>query len=102
MADMLTLVAYLKAKPGNEEETKQTLLSLVGPSRKEAGCIDYHLHQSDDDPGLFFFYENWRSKQDLDDHFEMPYLKEFMATIGNLLAEEIDIKFFTMLSDRNG
>lgn len=101
MADMLTLVAYLKAKPGLEEEMRQKLLSLVGPSRKEAGCIDYDLHRSNDDPGFFLFYENWRSQKDLDDHFEMPYLKEFMATIGDLLAEDIDIKFYTMLSERS-
>jgi len=27
---------------------------------------------SDNDPNVFFFYENWRTRKDLDEHLEMP------------------------------
>ncbi len=52
---MTTLVAYVKAKPGKEAQLRETLLGLIGPTRKEAGCIDYHLHVADDDPRMFMF-----------------------------------------------
>ena len=61
-----TLIAYLHAKPEKREELLKILLSLVKPSREEADCIDYHLHVSNDDPNLFIFYENWRSREELD------------------------------------
>ena len=99
-AGMTTLVAYVKAKPGKEAELKQVLLGLVGPTRKEAGCIDYHLHVSDDDPRTFLFYENWRTRKDLDEHLEMPYLKAFIARHPELLDGDIPLHFYTMLSER--
>ena len=64
MADILSLVAHLRAKPGMEQELVRTMTALVGPSRKEEGCIDYHLHQSNDDPAAIVVYENWREMAD--------------------------------------
>jgi len=40
--------AILKAKCGKEEELKQALLDVVKPSRNEAGCVQYTLHESSD------------------------------------------------------
>lgn len=97
---MTTLVAYVKAKPGKEAELKKTLMGLVGPTRKEVGCIDYHLHVSDDDPRLFLFYENWRSRKDLDEHLKMPYLVEFFGKREHLVEGDIPLHFYTMLSER--
>lgn len=59
-----TLIAYLHAKPEKREELLKILQSFVRPSRAEPACIDYHLHVSDDDPNLFIFYENWRSRRE--------------------------------------
>jgi quinol monooxygenase YgiN len=61
-----SLIAYLHAKPEKHEELLKVLLSFIKPSRDEAACINYHLHVSDDDPNLFIFYENWRSREELD------------------------------------
>lgn len=99
MADQkVTIVALIKAKPQYEEKVKETLLNLVSHTRKEAGCINYDLHQSADDTSLFMFYENWKSKKDLDEHFEMPYLKDFLGKAEEMLAEPVDIKFWKMIS----
>ena len=73
-----TLIAFLKGKPEKRNELLQVLRDFVKPTRAEAGCVEYHLHVSDADPNLFFFYENWRSKRDLDEHLDMPYLKVFL------------------------
>jgi quinol monooxygenase YgiN len=99
VAQMVTLVAYLKAKAGKEAELRKTLMGLVGPTRKEAGCINYHLHISQDDPRVFMFYENWRSKPDLDAHLKMPYLADFFGKRETLLEGEIDLKLYTMISE---
>jgi len=53
----VTVLARMKAKRGMEEKVKQELLSLVGPTHAEAGCINYDLHQSVQDKTLFMLYE---------------------------------------------
>lgn len=94
----LTVVARIKAKAGMEAKVKEELLALVAPTRKEAGCINYDLHQALDDKSLFVFYENWLSKKDLDEHLQMPYLQAFLAKVDDLLAEPVDITLWEMIS----
>ena len=96
--EMVTVVAYLRPRPGKEDETRALLLSLVEPTREEPGCIDYDLFRSDDDPCVFMFYENWRSREDLDRHLTMPHLVPLFERKSDLLAEDIDVKLYTMTS----
>ena len=98
MGEKLAVVARIRAKPGKEEEVKQALLGLVSPTRGEAGCINYDLHQSHEDPALFLFYENWTSKAALDAHAHSPHIQAFRARGREWLAEPTDIKLFRMLS----
>lgn len=75
----VTVVATFKAKEGMEEATAEAIQAIVEPIRAEAGCIDYDLHRSAENPGVFMLYENWTSKADLDEHLAMPYLKDFLG-----------------------
>jgi quinol monooxygenase YgiN len=93
----VTVHAKIKAKPGLEEKVKGELMALVGPTRSEAGCINYDLHQSLSDKTLFMFYENWTSKEDLDKHLKTPHLEAFLAKADGLLAEPIDISLWEMV-----
>jgi quinol monooxygenase YgiN len=85
--DLLTVIAYMKAAPGKEAELKAALEALVEPTSKEAGYVNYDLHQSVDDPGAFFFYENWESPEHLDAHLATPHLTHFAAIAGSLLDD---------------
>lgn len=99
MADnKLTVVARMKAKPGLEQRVGELVMALVGPTRKEPGCINYDLYQSLDDRGLFMLYENWTSKKDLDEHLNMPYLKDFLAKATDVLAEPVEIALWEMIT----
>ena len=86
-AKSLTVVAQIKAKPGKESQVRQELLSLVAPSRKDAGCLNYDLHQELDKPGHFLFHENWASKAHLDAHLQKPELQAVLARVGQMVAE---------------
>ena len=90
----LTVLARLKAKEGAEEEVKQLLLSLIGPTHAEPGCIDYTMHQGTEDKSLFMFYENWTSKEALDEHIQKPYIQAFIAKSEDLLDGTLDITFW--------
>ncbi|SAK95541.1 antibiotic biosynthesis monooxygenase [Caballeronia catudaia] len=95
---MLTLIAYLHAKPEKREALEQILRSLVEPTRLEPDCIDYHFHRSVDDPNLFMFYENWRSRESLDQHLAMPHLANFWEHRLDYLESDVDLQFFEMQS----
>jgi len=99
MADNeLTVLARIRAKQGTETEVLREITSLIAPTRAEEGCINYDLHCSKDDPALFFLYETWRSRRSLDEHLAMPYLQAFLAKAPDLLAEEVDISFWDLIS----
>ncbi len=58
----LTITASILAKPEKRETVRQSLLNLIPPTRKEKGCLNYDLHQDNENPDRFFFYENWESR----------------------------------------
>ena len=94
----VTVLARFKARKGMEEPLKQAIMACVAPTRAEAGCINYDLHQLENNSGDLILYENWRSKEDLDIHLEMPYLRELKAKAGELCSGPIEITLWEMIS----
>ena len=87
---MLTIIAKIKAKPDQIELVKAELIKLIGPSRADRGCLNYDLHQDNDDPSLFIFYENWQSRPLWQAHMQQPHLKRYRAaTEGAILSFEL-------------
>lgn len=93
----LTVVAIIKAKPGCEEKIKGALLNLVDPTRAEFGCLQYDLHQGQDDPRLFVFYENWTDRPAVEAHFESAHLKAMQELASEWLAEPVQIHLMSGL-----
>jgi quinol monooxygenase YgiN len=75
------LTAMVKAKSGQEHAVKEALLALVEPTRKEAGCLCYNLHQSKADPTQFMFYEQWATQEALSAHGKTPHMKALGAKL---------------------
>lgn len=75
MNKVLTIVARIEAKADKIELVKTALLKLIEPSRKEKGCIQYDLHQDNDNPKVFIFYENWESRALWQSHMNNDHLK---------------------------
>ncbi len=100
MADKkVTVLARFKAKAGKEEALRQAITACVAPTRAEAGCINYDLHVSSEDKGLFMLYENWVSKQALDEHLATPYLVDLKAKADDLCSEPLDIALWEMITE---
>lgn len=90
MSGLLTLVAVIEAKPDKTAFIKAELLKLIAPTRAEAGCIKYDLHQDNDRPEIFMFYETWETRDLWQDHMNNDHLKVYMA------ATEGCVENFTM------
>ena len=84
---MLTVVAKVLAKQDSIETVKAKLLKLIAPTRNEEGCSEYRLHQDNEDPALFIFYENWESPACLEQHMKSLHYKEYIAAVDGMIAE---------------
>ncbi len=90
---MLNVIAKSVAKKDRIEETKNAMTALLVPTRKEKGCILYELHQDQDKPEVFFFYETWASRDDLDRHLANAHLKAWGEQQKELLAVPMEVFF---------
>ena len=76
---MLTIVATIKAKADKIDLVRTELEKLIDVTRAEAGCINYDLHQDNEDPAHFLFYENWESRDLWQKHMGTPHLQAYLA-----------------------
>lgn len=83
----LTIVANIKANPDKIELVKSELLKLIDVSRTEEGCINYDLHQDNENPAHFMVYENWASRELWKRHIENQHLADYMAATEGAVAE---------------
>ncbi|MGH9778749.1 MAG: putative quinol monooxygenase, partial [Candidatus Acidiferrales bacterium] len=68
----LTVVARIKAKPGQEARVREELHKLLAPTRAEQGCLNFDMHVSTENPGEFLFYENWTTEELWRAHINAP------------------------------
>ena len=97
-AKTITVVATFQARPGKEAELKKALIGLVAPTRKEAGCINYDLHASPEDPAKFLFHENWASKAHLDAHLQNTHITTLLPRVGELCVAMPDIQIWEKIA----
>lgn len=95
---LLTVVAEMTARPGKEDELRKALLALIEPTRAEATCRQYHLHESTERAGQFVFYEKWDSRPALDQHLATPHMKHLAEQLPALLEGEMRVVTYTQIA----
>ena len=91
------VVARLVCKPDKVDTFKSLLLSIIEPTRKEAGCKQYELLQNSADPTDFTFVEEWESAAALEAHMKSPHLTAALGKLGDLVGAAPDIRRYTTL-----
>jgi quinol monooxygenase YgiN len=94
---MLVVIAHVSAKPGTQDEVRDVLSSLVEPSRTHDGCVQYDIHVDPDDDCHFVFYEQWASKEKLDQHLANAAFGELAKPLERL-APETTLRLFDLIS----
>jgi quinol monooxygenase YgiN len=82
----LTIVANIIANEDSIELVKTELLKLIDVTRTENGCINYDLHQDNENPAHFLFYENWENRELWQTHMTNPHLADYMAATEGKVA----------------
>ncbi|MEM7618330.1 MAG: putative quinol monooxygenase [Pseudomonadota bacterium] len=83
----LTITGNIKAKYEHLETVKEELLKLIPVTRSEEGCIQYDLHQDNEDPTYFMFYENWESRELWQTHMNNDHLKAYMEATDGMVEK---------------
>jgi quinol monooxygenase YgiN len=65
---MIVVRIAMNVLPEKQKELVQTILSMIGPMEKEAGCLSYALFCNVQDKNLLNLLEEWQSRKDLDRH----------------------------------
>jgi quinol monooxygenase YgiN len=84
----VTVVAKVVAKRESLETVKAELLKLIAPTREEAGCIEYTLHQDNQDPAVFIFYENWESEASLAGHMVSAHFITYLSAVEGMIKDK--------------
>ncbi len=83
----LTIVANIHAHPDKIELVKAELEKLISVTRAEKGCIQYDLHQDNETPAHFLFFENWESRELWQVHLNAPHLVAYRSATEGAVAE---------------
>ena len=79
----LAIVAHVIAKSDCIDLVKAELEKLIPITRDEPGFLQYDLHQDNDNPAHFMFFENWESRELWQTHMNAPHLAAYLkATEG--------------------
>jgi quinol monooxygenase YgiN len=83
----LTVVANVHAKPDKIDLVKAELEKLIPITQAEEGCIQYDLHQDNENPTHFMFYENWESRELWQKHMNTLHLAGYREATEGAVAE---------------
>ncbi len=82
------------AKDGEADKVAAAIEELTGLSRQEPGMLMYQPHRDPENPNVFFFYEQYRSKDDYQAHVDSEHIKRLGFGYAIPLLESRERLFF--------
>jgi quinol monooxygenase YgiN len=92
---MIIVRITMDVLPEKQLEFTQTLLSMIEPTGKEAGCLSYAVFCDIEDKNRFSLLEEWESRKDLDHHIRSHRFGVLLGT-KTLLCEPPKIQINTV------
>ena len=82
---MIYVVATFTIKPDSLAALREAAMPCIEASREEHGCIFYDLNTSVSNSGRVVFVEQWKSREDLENHFNSAHIKAFREASAPLI-----------------
>jgi len=79
------------------KEVLQTIKAMLGPIRREHGCISCSCYVNVEDESAIFIEEEWKTREDLENHLRSDHFGVLNGAM-RLLRVEPDIRFNTISS----
>lgn len=86
MSDPVLVIARAQINDGDRERFLAAARDCIAATRREQGCLGYHICESFTDPGHFVSVESWERRADVDRHMQQPHLKTFLAIVGTCVS----------------
>ncbi|MDX8337126.1 MULTISPECIES: nitroreductase family protein [Cetobacterium] len=97
---MIRVVVPVQVKKNKKSEFLSVAQGLIQESRKEKGCIEYNLIDSNVDNELYFI-EKWETKEDLNNHAQSTHSKKYGELLKGLKETESPIEIYEINKKNN-
>jgi quinol monooxygenase YgiN len=87
----LFVFARFHARAGEENAVEQALHEVTGPSRKEPGCLSFHVFRSTRESRLFYVHSRWRDEAAFDTHAGLQHTVRFLERVEQLIDHPRDV-----------
>ncbi len=94
---VVRVIARVRANGTNVEQVRAILSTIVEPTRREPGCISYHLLEHRSESGEFATIEEWANEKAEQNHFTTPHIQAALQQLSGLLDREPDISRYTVV-----
>ncbi|MFC6464361.1 putative quinol monooxygenase [Marinilactibacillus sp. GCM10026970] len=84
---MKVINAQFFIKEDKREEFLEDTKALIKETRKEEGCIEYHLYESVEEKNTFIMVEIWADQAAIEIHNQSPLLHQLFDKVGDFSAK---------------
>lgn len=95
---MLVVKGAIPIDPAKREEALELMNHVSECSRSEEGIIDYCVAVDIDDQNMLRILEQYENEEAFNNHMKTEHVEQFMSSIPDLLAGEIDAERFDVAS----
>ena len=97
------VAAKWRAHPGKADRLLEVIQEMTAPSRAEPGCRFYQAQRSEEDPDLFFLYEQYVDEAGYEAHQDSEHFTRLVKqeAIPDLL-EDRERAFYETIDDHAG
>ena len=94
---MFDAIIKMKVPAEKRKEVLQTLKAILGPIRRERGCVSCNCYLDVEDESVLLFEEEWKTREDLENHLRSDHFGVLNGAM-KLLRLEPDIRFNAIVS----
>ena len=87
----LFIFARFQARAGHEADVEEAIHDVVGPTRKEPGCLSINAFRSTRNAGMFYIHSRWKDETAFENHAILPHTERFLERVEALIDHPLDV-----------
>ena len=96
---MVIVKGSIPVKESQQRQALELVESLARASREEPGCLAYEVYQQAFAPQMIVVWQQWRSLDALERHFDSAHVDAFIDAIPELIDGDVETQRFDVISE---
>lgn len=88
---MLQTVSKIYVKEEQINEFVEVFKGMIEPTKKEKGYIQYEMYQDEENPALLIVLEQWKTKEDFDNHLKSEHFEKIVPKMSEFMTKETEV-----------